>query len=61
MDCIVHGITKSWTQLSDFHFHNFIILLAICQEYQFYFYMIIQKLNVNIQGVPLKSPIFHNG
>ena len=21
MDCIVHGITKSWTQLSDFHFH----------------------------------------
>ena len=20
MDCIVHGITKSWTQLSDFHF-----------------------------------------
>ena len=21
MDCIVHGITKSWTRLSDFHFH----------------------------------------
>ena len=21
MDCIVHGVTKSWTQLSDFHFH----------------------------------------
>ena len=21
MDCIVHGITKSQTQLSDFHFH----------------------------------------
>ena len=20
-DCIVHGVTKSWTQLSDFHFH----------------------------------------
>ena len=20
MDCIVHGITKSWTPLSDFHF-----------------------------------------
>ena len=19
--CIVHGVTKSWTQLSDFHFH----------------------------------------
>ena len=23
MDCIVHGVTKSWTQLSDFHFHMF--------------------------------------
>ena len=22
MDCIVHGDTKSWTQLSDFHFHD---------------------------------------
>ena len=21
MDCIVHGVTKSWTQLRDFHFH----------------------------------------
>ena len=21
MDCIVHGVTKSWTQLSDFHSH----------------------------------------
>ena len=21
LDCIVHGIEKSWTQLSDFHFH----------------------------------------
>ena len=20
-DCIVHGVSKSWTQLSDFHFH----------------------------------------
>ena len=22
MDCIVHGVTKSGTQPSDFHFHN---------------------------------------
>ena len=21
MDSIVHGVTKSWTELSDFHFH----------------------------------------
>jgi len=24
MDCIVHGVTKSWTQLNDFHFHKII-------------------------------------
>ena len=22
MDCIVHWVAKSWTQLSDFHFHS---------------------------------------
>ena len=22
MNCIVHGVAKSWTQLSDFHFHQ---------------------------------------
>ena len=22
MDCIVHGVTKSWTRLSDFHFSS---------------------------------------
>ena len=22
MDCIVHGVTKSWTRLSDFYFHG---------------------------------------
>ena len=21
MDCIVHGVSKSWTRLSSFHFH----------------------------------------
>ena len=21
MDCVVHGVAKSWTRLSDFHFH----------------------------------------
>ena len=24
MDCIVHGVAKSWTQLSDFHFLLFL-------------------------------------
>ena len=22
IDCIVHGVAKSWAQLSDFHFHG---------------------------------------
>ena len=24
INCIVHGVAKSWTQLRDFHFHYFI-------------------------------------
>ena len=28
MDCIVHGVTKSQTGLSDFHFHFFNILIT---------------------------------
>ena len=24
MDCIVHGVTKSWTRLSNFHFHSYL-------------------------------------
>ena len=30
MDCILHGVTKSQTQLSDFHFH-FSLSLTLCQ------------------------------
>ena len=26
MDCIVHGVTKNWTPLSDFHFHFYTFL-----------------------------------
>ena len=28
MDCIVHGVTKSWTQLSHFHIHIYIFKTA---------------------------------
>ena len=28
MDCIVHGVAKSWTWLSDFHF-NFLLMIGI--------------------------------
>ena len=26
MDCIVHGVAKSWTQLSDLHFNFFVYI-----------------------------------
>ena len=26
MDCVVHGVAKSWTQLSDFHVHVHVAL-----------------------------------
>ena len=29
MDFLVHGVTKSQTQLSDFHFHDYIFLLKV--------------------------------
>ena len=35
MDCIVHGVGKSWTRLSDFHFHksnNFIVIMQYLYE-----------------------------
>ena len=28
MDCVVHGVAKSWTGLSDFHFHTWALYLA---------------------------------
>ena len=30
MDCIVHGVTKSWTQLSDFHLLNLVYNPCCC-------------------------------
>ena len=34
MDCIVHGVTKSWTRLSDSHFHfTFRYLLPRVKQY----------------------------
>jgi len=46
MDCIVYGVAKSWTQLSDFCFHFFkedrrlnFKLLAFCDVLAFYFFI----------------------
>ena len=39
MDCVVHGVTKSWTQLSDFHFISlqFSYYLGVQLSCGFYF------------------------
>ena len=29
MDCIVHGVAKSWTQLSNFHFHIWTLIQTL--------------------------------
>ena len=34
MDCIAHGVAKSWTQLSDFHFH-FLLLNIMRTAFSF--------------------------
>ena len=34
MDCIVHGVTKSWTQLSNFHFTS--ILFTTSESFNSY-------------------------
>ena len=35
IDCIVHGVAKSQTQLSDFHFYITTVYMAIVQRKEF--------------------------
>ena len=44
MDCIVHGVTKTQTQLRDFHFH-FTLSYSTC-VYAFYFYLFLAVLGL---------------
>ena len=37
MDCIVHGVTKSWTRLSDFHFPSLQIMVEIMKTMAIFF------------------------
>ena len=38
MDCIVHGVTKSQTRLSDFHFHSHFRLSSIILLFPILYY-----------------------
>ena len=46
MDCIIHGVAKSGTRLSDFHFHTFTVLLLYGRTNLFSSFW--QLLNLNI-------------
>ena len=55
MDCIVHGVAKSWTRLSDFYFHS-----SIWLPFQFLFSSVTQKcptlydpMDCSTPGLPL--------
>ena len=57
--CIVHGVTKSWTQLSDFHFHFCWVLSLVsligsrtCWNFSFGF-----PQGVHNRGLPLNPTI----
>ena len=62
MDCIVHGVTKSWTQLSNFHLLTCLsaylmlliflleILIPACTAYNPEFLMMYSAYKLNKQG-----------
>ena len=60
IDCIVHGVAKNWTQLSDFHFHfsgydkykiHSRYLFYICMSLDFYLYKKCALQNLYIKHI----------
>ena len=43
MDCIVHGVTKSWTRLSDFHFYVYRAGLSAFNHHVIYLTVVFSK------------------
>ena len=39
MNCTVHGVTKSWTLLSDFHFHSLSFAQLLSQQMSFIIFL----------------------
>ena len=73
MDCIVHGVSKSWTQLRDFHFHFTVVPLHdvsfssycfqdfLCLFQQFYYLLglcLECKLMFFIKTLGIFGPLF---
>ena len=49
MDCIVHGVTKSWTRLSDFHFHSLSQFSPVTQSCL----TLCDPMNYSMPGLPV--------
>ena len=49
MDCILHGVTKSWTRLSDFHFASLLHFRCIA-EYFNYSPLILPSVTASLLG-----------
>ena len=51
MDCTVHGVTKSWTQLSDFHFHFQFVsydLITLCIKVTLCIWQLLTKVFLSL-------------
>ena len=46
MDCIVQGVAKSWTQLSDFHFHVILFHPSLIAGYIEYFQFLFTFISI---------------
>ena len=61
MDCIVHGVAKSQTQLSNFHFHTFTFLLSLLFLFVVYFWVIFLMIALRITtNILIWSIIIYN-
>ena len=54
MDCIVHGVAKSQTRLSDFHFHSWETTQETCIRYC---YPVQRGVKVEDGGLSKKVPL----
>ena len=60
MDCIVYGVAKSWTRLSDFHSQTYKIcsfLVYVWMSYLLYIWYLFQLLSISADSQPCCSHI----
>ena len=50
MDCRVHGIAKSWTRLSDFHFTSLYMVNTMQEHFNFYQGIWLSAISLSIES-----------